>query len=177
MCTPCIRVTCAARGRTRKFTTAIVLNAAGAWADEIARLAGAGSLGLQPLRRTAITFDPPSGTDAPGWPAVFDIGEQWYSRSDAGRLMASPVDETPSVPCDVQPDEYGVAATVDRIDRATTVKVRRLASKLAGLRSFFRDHTSVIGLDERIEDFFWLVRVRAASEFRRHRVRQWPSRH
>jgi D-arginine dehydrogenase len=145
------------RAGEHEFTAAIVVNAAGAWADELARLAGASPLGLQPLRRTAITFDPPSAADVSGWPAVFDIGEQWYFKPDAGRLMASPADETPSLPCDAQPDEYDVATAVDRIERATTLNVRRLASRWAGLRSFFRDHTPVIGFDERIEGFFWVA--------------------
>lgn len=145
------------RAGEHEFTAAIVVNAAGAWADEVARLAGARPLGLTPLRRTVITFDPPAGTDASRWPAVFDIEEQWYFKPDAGRVLASPADETPSPPCDAQPDEYDVAAAVDRIERATTLKVRRLASKWAGLRSFVRDHTPVIGFDQQIEGFFWLA--------------------
>lgn len=145
------------RAGQHEFTAAIVVNAAGAWADEVARLTGALPLGLQPLRRTAITFDPPPGTDASRWPAVFDIGEQWYFKPDAGRLMASPADETPSLPCDAQPEEYDVAVAVDRIEQATTLNVRRLASKWAGLRSFVCDHAPVIGFDEQIEGFFWLA--------------------
>ena len=145
------------RAGGHEFTAAIVVNAAGAWADEVARLAGARPLGLEPLRRTVITFDPPLGTDASRWPAVFDIEEQWYFKPDAGRLLASPADQTPSPPCDAQPDEYDVAAAVDRIERATALKVRRLTSKWAGLRSFVRDHTPVIGFDEQIEGFFWVA--------------------
>ncbi|MBK8741989.1 MAG: FAD-binding oxidoreductase [Betaproteobacteria bacterium] len=145
------------RAGEHEFTAAIVVNAAGAWADELARLAGARSLGLQPLRRTAITFETPPGADVSNWPAVFDIGEQWYFKPDAGRLLASPADETPSPPCDAQPEDYDVATAVDRIERATTLSVRRLASKWAGLRSFVSDHTPVIGFDEQIEGFFWVA--------------------
>lgn len=145
------------RAGDHEFAAAIVINAAGAWADEIARLAGALPLGLQPLRRTAITFDPPVGTDVSCWPAVFDIEGQWYFKPDAGRLLVSPADETPSLPCDAQPEEYDVAAAVDRIERSTTLNVRRLASKWAGLRTFVRDHTPVIGFDEQIEGFFWVA--------------------
>ena len=104
-----------------EFRAGRVVNAAGAWADEIGKLAGAKPIGLVPMRRTAITFDPPAGVDIGRWPAVFDVDEQWYFKPDAGRILASPADETPSAPCDAQPDEYDVAVVVDRLSRATTL--------------------------------------------------------
>lgn len=86
-----------------------MVNAAGAWADELARLAGIDPLGLEPFRRTAIAFDAPEGTPPDDWPAVFDIAEEWYFKPDAGKVLASPADENLTVPCDAQPDEYDVA--------------------------------------------------------------------
>jgi D-arginine dehydrogenase len=136
---------------------AVVVNAAGAWADELAALAGAAPVGLVPMRRTAITFDPPAGADIHGWPAVLDVDEQWYFKPDAGRLLASPADETPSPPCDAQPDEYDIAVLVDRITTATTLQVPAIRSRWAGLRSFVADRTVVAGYDPRVAGFFWLA--------------------
>jgi D-arginine dehydrogenase len=147
------QVDCAA-GR---FTAALVVNAAGAWADEIGRLAGAAPIGLVPKRRTAITFDPPAGVAVEHWPAVIDIDEQWYFKPDAGRLLASPADETPSPPCDAQPEEYDVAVLVDRLTAATTLAVPRIHSRWAGLRSFVADKTIVAGFDATEPGFFWLA--------------------
>ncbi len=145
------------RAGNHELEAAIVINAAGAWADEVARLAGAQALGLEPRRRTAITFDAPTGTSVASWPVVFDIDWQWYFKPDAGRILASAADETLSPPCDAQPDEYDVALAVDRIERATTLQVRRIASKWAGLRSFVCDEVPVIGFDARADGFFHLA--------------------
>jgi D-arginine dehydrogenase len=134
-----------------------VVNAAGAWADEIGGLAGAKPIGLVPMRRTAITFDPPAGADISRWPAVIDIDEQWYFKPDAGRLLASPADETPSAACDAQPDEYDIAVVVDRLTRATTLQVPRIVSRWAGLRSFVEDRLLVVGFDPRVPHFFWVA--------------------
>ena len=134
-----------------------VVNAAGAWADEIGKLAGTRPIGLVPKRRTAITFDPPSGMATGDWPAVIDIDEQCYFKPDAGRLMASPADETPSPPCDAQPEEYDIAVLVDRLSRATTLKVPRIVSRWAGLRSFVADKLLVVGFDPQVPGFFWLA--------------------
>jgi D-arginine dehydrogenase len=140
-----------------EFAAPVLVNAAGAWADEIGRLAGGRPIGLVPLRRTAITFDPPPGADADRWPAVIDIDEQWYFKPDAGRLLASPADETPSPPCDAQPDEYDVALLVDRLARHTTLQVPRIRARWAGLRSFVADRTIVAGFDAQADGFFWLA--------------------
>jgi D-arginine dehydrogenase len=134
-----------------------IVNAAGAWADEIGGLAGARSIGLVPKRRTAITFDPPTGTAIGDWPAVIDVDEQWYFKPDAGRLMASPADETPSPPCDAQPEEYDIAVLVDRLTRATALQVPRIVSRWAGLRSFVADKLIVAGFDPQVPGFFWLA--------------------
>jgi D-arginine dehydrogenase len=135
----------------------VVVDAAGAWADAVGQLAGAASIGLVPRRRTAITFDAPSGTDVSGWPAVIDVRETWYVKPDAGRLLASPADETPSPPCDAQPDDYDIAVLVDRLSRATTLSVPRLRARWAGLRSFVADKTIVVGFDSHVPGFFWLA--------------------
>ncbi len=140
-----------------RFCAPLLVNAAGAWADVVGALAGARSIGLVPKRRTAITFDGPEGVDCQGWALVGDVGEQFYFKPESGRLLASPADETPMPPCDVQPEELDVAIVVDRIERATTLKVRTIAHKWAGLRSFVADKSLVIGFDERLEGFFWLA--------------------
>jgi D-arginine dehydrogenase len=140
-----------------EFAAPLLVNAAGAWADEIAQLAGAAEIGLVPKRRTAITFDPPAGAASEHWPAVIDIDEDWYFKPDAGRILASPADETPSPPCDAQPDEYDVAVLVDRLTRFTTLQVPRIHARWAGLRSFVADKTIVAGFDAQIDGFFWLA--------------------
>ena len=140
-----------------EFRAALLVNAAGAWADEVGHLADARPLGLVPKRRTAITFDAPPGTDIDRWPAVIDVDEQWYFKPDAGRIMASPADETPSPPCDAQPDEYDIALLVDRLSRATTLQVPRIHARWAGLRSFVGDKTIVAGFDPQRPGLFWLA--------------------
>lgn len=134
---------------------AIIVNAAGAWASELGRLAGAYEIGLTPCRRTAILIDPPSAVDIDTWPMLLDIEEQFYLKPDAGLLLLSPGDETPSPPCDTQPDELDVAIAVDRLQQATTLQVSRLRRKWAGLRSFVRDRSPVVGYDPVQRGFFW----------------------
>jgi D-arginine dehydrogenase len=143
--------------RAGEFSAPVIVNAAGAWADAVARLAGARPLGVQPLRRTVITFDAPAGVSTQTWPAVIDVDEQYYFKPEAGRVLASLADETPSEPCDAQPDEYDVALLVDRVSRATTFDIRRIHSKWAGLRCFVADRTLVAGYDARVPGFFWLA--------------------
>ena len=140
-----------------RFVAPVVVNAAGAWADVVAGLAGLLPVGLVPKRRTAFTFDPPEGWEIAAWPATIDIDEQFYFKPDAGRILGSPADETPSAPCDAQPGELDIAIGVDRIETATRLTVRRLASKWAGLRSFVADKTPVAGFDDDSEGFFWLA--------------------
>jgi D-arginine dehydrogenase len=143
--------------RIERYAAPVVVNAAGAWADEIGRRAAAEPIGLVPKRRTAITFDAPRGASIERWPAVIDVDEQWYFKPDAGRILASPADETPSAPCDAQPDEYDIAVLIDRITTATTLAVARIHAKWAGLRSFVADKTVVAGFDPRQRGFFWLA--------------------
>jgi D-arginine dehydrogenase len=140
-----------------EFRAGRIVNAAGAWADDVGKLAGAKPIGLVPKRRTVITFDPPAGVDIGRWPAVIDVDEQWYIKPDAGRILASPADETPSLPCDAQADEYDIAVVVDRLSRATTLQVPRIVARWAGLRSFVEDKLLVVGFDPRVPHFFWLA--------------------
>jgi D-arginine dehydrogenase len=134
-----------------------IVNASGAWADVVAGMAGAKSVGLVPKRRTAFTFDSPPGLDLVRMPMVIDFDESWYIKPEVGQFMGSLADETPSAPCDAQPEEIDVATAVDRIETATTLSIRRIKNKWAGLRSFVADKNLVVGYDPKAEGFFWLA--------------------
>jgi D-arginine dehydrogenase len=138
------------------FRAEVVINAAGAWADEMAALAGAAKIGLVPKRRTAFIFDPKEIIDS-AWPVVVDVDESFYFKPESGLLLGSPADETPSPPTDAQPDELDVALAVDRIEQATRWKVDRITRRWAGLRSFVADKTPVVGFDPACPGFFWLA--------------------
>jgi D-arginine dehydrogenase len=133
-----------------------IVNASGAWADELAALAGVAPVGLTPKRRTAFTFDAPPGLEISGMPAVIDADESWYFKPEVGQFLGSPADETPSPPCDAQPDEMDIAIAVDRIEKASTLKIKRIRNKWAGLRSFVADKNLVVGYDA-VSGFFWLA--------------------
>jgi D-arginine dehydrogenase len=135
----------------------IVVNAAGAWAGEVARLAGVADIGLQPLKRTVCVIDPPAEQDPAAWPMLVNIEEEFYLKPEAGRLLLSPADETIVDPCDAQADELDIAIAVDRLEQATTFQVRRVAGKWAGLRTFVHDKSPVVGFDRRQAGFFWLA--------------------
>jgi D-arginine dehydrogenase len=135
----------------------VVVNTAGAWADEVAAMAGLAPLGLIPKRRTAITFDPPTSMEVADWPCVLDVDEEFYFKPDAGRLLASPADETPSPACDAQPEELDIALTVDRVETATHLEIRWIAAKWAGLRTFTSDKVPVVGMEPAAPGFFWLA--------------------
>lgn len=145
-----------------RFAAPVLVNAAGAWCDVVAAMAGVAPIGLVPKRRTAVLVDPV--TDSPqvsqgvnGWPMVIDVADTFYAKPDAGRVMLSPADETPMEPCDAQPDELDIAIAVDRVERATRLSVRRVAHAWAGLRSFVADKVPVAGFDPDAEGFFWLA--------------------
>ena len=146
-----------AHTRAGSFSAPVLVNAAGAWADEVAALAGLRPLGLRPLRRTALLIDVPDGLDARAWPAAIDIAEQFYFKPDAGLLLLSPADETESPPCVARPEELDVALAVDRFERATGRSVRRIGRQWAGLRVFAPDRSPVIGFDADAPGFFWLA--------------------
>jgi D-arginine dehydrogenase len=136
-------------------TAPVLVNAAGAWSDELAAACGARPLGLQPLRRTALLVDLPDGVSARQWPAVIDADEQFYFKPDAGRLLVSPADETPDRPCDVQPEELDVAIGVERVEAALELDVRRVSHRWAGLRTFAPDRVPVVGYDAEVPGLFW----------------------
>ena len=139
------------------YSAPILVNAAGSWADQIARLAGVEPLGLQPLRRTIITFDAPPGIDLQHLPFAKTIRDELYFAPESGRLFASPMDEVPSDPCDAQADEYEVAVAAYRVEERTIVKVDRIHSRWAGLRTFTPDKHPAAGFAPDAEGFFWLA--------------------
>ena len=142
---------------TRQLRAPVVVNAGGAWVDEIAQMAGLAPIGMRPLRRTALIVDAPAGIDVTHWPATIEIAETFYFKPDAGRLLLCPADETPSPPCDAQPEELDVALAVDHFEHATTQSVKRVIRKWAGLRTFAPDRSPVVGFDRRTSGFFWMA--------------------
>ncbi len=138
------------------FAARVVVNAAGAWADEMAELAGVAPIGIQPLRRTVITFD--VADDVSDWPFTKTVGPGFYIEPEgSGRLLACPMDEHPSAPCDAQPEEEDIALAAWRVQEATTLTIPRIASKWAGLRNFAPDRLPVCGFDPAAPGFFWLA--------------------
>jgi D-arginine dehydrogenase len=134
-----------------------VVDAAGAWVDEVAALFGAAPIGLVPHRRSAFTFKSSEGMDVSDWPAVVGVDESYYFKPDAGQLLGSPANADPTVPHDVVPEELDIALGIHQIETVTTLTIRRPASTWAGLRSFVRDGEMVIGWDEHCPGFFWLA--------------------
>ncbi len=139
------------------FETDIVINAAGAWADQVASLAGVAPVRIQPCRRTAALIELSDCGISDAWPVTIDIEEAYYFKPDAGLLLVSPADETPVEPCDVQPEDLDVAIAVDRLEKATRASVKRVRRTWAGLRSFAADRSPVIGFDPVAPGFFWLA--------------------
>jgi D-arginine dehydrogenase len=139
------------------FRSPVVVNAAGAWGDEVASMAGVAMLGLSPCRRTAAIIDP-SPYDVTHWPMLISVGHDWYARPEARtRLMVSPADQTPMHAHDVQPDELDIAIGVDRMQQALDISVRRIERSWAGLRTFTPDGSLAIGWAAASEGFFWCV--------------------
>lgn len=145
------------RTATGVFASAIVVNAAGAWADRVAAMAGSRAGYVQPFRRTAILVDPPTDMTPTRWPIVMDIDDEFYFKPDAGALLLSPADETACEPCDAQPDEWDIAVAVDRVCTATTLEVRRVRHSWAGLRTFTTDRLPIAGPDCDLPGFYWLA--------------------
>jgi D-arginine dehydrogenase len=139
------------------FRAPVVVNAAGAWGDEVAGIAGAAPLGLEPRRRTAAIIDP-SPFDVSNWPMIMDVNESWYARPEARtRMLVTPADATPTHAHDVQPEEYDVAVGIDRMQQALDITVRRIEHSWAGLRTFTPDGSLAFGWDPVLEGFFWCV--------------------
>lgn len=133
----------------------IVVDAAGAWADPIATLAGARPLGIRPYRRTLVQLAMAPPAD-PGLPLVMDAAERFYFKPEAGgRLWLSPHDETPCDPCDAVPEELDTAIAIDRFGQAVDWPIERVERRWAGLRSFAPDRLPVYGFDADVPGFFW----------------------
>jgi D-arginine dehydrogenase len=133
----------------------VVINAAGAWADSVAGLAGVPPVGLVPYRRTAFVF--PVSFDSGGLPMVVDVDQQFYFKPERGAFMGSLAEETPMEPHDVRPEEIDVALAIDRIRAATTLEIRHVSRTWAGLRTFAPDRLPVVGMEPEHPGFFWLA--------------------
>lgn len=137
------------------YQAPVVVNAAGAWADAVAGLAGAAPVGLVPKRRSAFIFAPPDGMACAHWPLFLDVEQSFYIKPDAGMLLGSPCNEDPAPPHDVQAEELDIAIAIDHIERFTTLRIRRPSHVWAGLRSFVADGELVGGYDPQLPGFFW----------------------
>ncbi|MCX9148273.1 NAD(P)/FAD-dependent oxidoreductase [Erythrobacter sp. WG] len=146
----------AVRADGTRHGAAVLVNAAGAWADEVARMAGVTPVGLEPRRRTVISFAAPEGEDVSRWPFTKTAGEGFYLLPEGrSQLLASSMDQTPSAPCDAAPEELDIAIAADRVEQATTLPIRRISHSWAGLRSFAPDELPVIGEAAGAPGFFW----------------------
>jgi D-arginine dehydrogenase len=139
----------------RHWQARVIVNAAGAWADAVARLAGVPLIGLQPRRRSAFTFAPPEGVVPRDWPMVIALDESWYIKPDAGVLLGSPANADPVEAHDVQAEELDIALAIHTIQEATTLSIRRPIRVWAGLRSFVADSSLVGGAPAGTPDFIW----------------------
>ena len=139
------------------FACGTIINAAGAWADRVAVMAGANPVGLQPKRRSATLIRLPDGMDASGWPMTSGIEDRWYCRPDTGRLMVSPADADPVDPHDAWPDDTVLATGIHHFEEAMAIEVTRIEHSWAGLRSFTPDDVMAVGFDPECEGFFWLA--------------------
>lgn len=138
------------------FAAPVLVNAAGAWADQVARMAGVALVGIEPRRRTVISFAAPEGEDVRHWPFTKTVGEGFYMLPEGrGQLLASSMDQTPSDPCDAAAEELDIAIAADRVEQATTLAIRRIAHSWAGLRSFVPDELPVIGEAADAPGFIW----------------------
>ncbi|MEM8538260.1 MAG: FAD-dependent oxidoreductase [Pseudomonadota bacterium] len=132
-----------------------IVNAAGAWVDKIAEMAGVTPLGFTPLRRSMAVVPAPTGTDISAWPMLFGPGEDWYAKPAGGALLVSPADEDPAPPHDAYADELTLAQGIAKFEAHTTMQVTRLQSSWAGLRTFAPDRTLVLGPDIAEPSFIW----------------------
>jgi D-arginine dehydrogenase len=132
-----------------------IVNAAGAWGDVIARMAGVDPIGLQPMRRTA--FMVPGSKESAGWPMTVETNENWYVKPDGVQFLCSLAEEVPSEPTDPRPRMTDVALAIDRINEATTLNIRTVNSQWTGLRTFAPDRELVIGEEPNAPGFLWLV--------------------
>lgn len=135
----------------------IIVDAAGAWGDKVAALAGRAPIGLQPKRRSIAVVPGPEGADIMRWPMVGDVGETWYCKPQSGKLLVSPADATPVDPHDAYADDMTLAEGIERFEQAIDCPVTRVDRTWGGLRSFAPDGNPVVGYDSRDDGFFWLI--------------------
>jgi D-arginine dehydrogenase len=145
------------RTQSESWSAPILINAAGAWADSVAAMAGVAPLGLQPRRRTIIAVDPPQGAAIDAWPFAHSAAGDFYVLPEAGRLLVSPMDEIADDPCDAAPEDYDLALAADRLEHYTHLKVARIAHRWAGLRTFTADRVPTAGFAPDAPGFFWLA--------------------
>lgn len=141
----------------QSWTAKVLVNAAGAWADEIAALAGVARIGLTPFRRSMARIPAPGGHGLHNWPMIFGAGESWYAKPDAGALLVSPAEEEPSIPMDAWADDMVIAEGLERYETHVTEPVTRLLATWAGLRTFAPDRCLVLGRDAQVSDFIWVA--------------------
>lgn len=146
-----------AAGGEAPLRARVLVDAAGAWADEVAKRCGVAALGITPRRRSAFTFDAPQGVDVRNWPTTSAVSEDWYFKPEAGQLLGSPANADPVPAHDVLPEELDIALGIAAIERDTTLAIRRPRRSWAGLRSFTPDGEMAIGFDAREPRFFWLA--------------------
>jgi D-arginine dehydrogenase len=139
------------------FTGKLLINAAGAWADNMAAMANVAPAGIKPFRRTIAQIGVQPAAD-PLMPLVIGLDASFYFKANAdGSIWLSPHDETPSTPCDTAPEEFDIAKAIDRLHQVVDWKIQKVQHKWAGLRSFAADRLPVIGRDPNCPDFFWFA--------------------
>jgi D-arginine dehydrogenase len=139
------------------FEAPVIVNAAGAWGDEVAKMAHVSAIGLTPKRRSIGVIPVDGHADLMDWPFAVDCAETWYAKPQSGKLIVSSADATPVAPHDAYADDMAIAEGVERLMEATTLEVTRLDHSWGGLRTFSQDGTPVVGFDPQEESFFWLV--------------------
>lgn len=140
-----------------KYQAITLINAAGAWADDLAELAGANKQHLKPKKRTICIAKIAAKMDISLWPLTLDIDEQFYFKPEGQNLLITPADESPSFPHDVQAEEYDVALGIDRVQKVLDIEFTQVIRQWAGLRTFSADKSPVVGYDTRAVNFFWLA--------------------
>lgn len=139
----------------QEYRAATLVNAAGAWADQLAEMAGMSPVGITPFRRSMARIPAPGGHNIGGWPIFFGVNETWYAKPDAGSLLVSPAEQHATTPHDAWPDDMVLAEGLDRYSQHVTTEVTRLEASWAGLRSFAPDRTLVLGRDPANPAFVW----------------------
>ena len=139
------------------YSAPIIVNAAGAWADQVASLAGLDPVGLTPKRRSAVLIKVPDYKNVDDWPLVLSASESWYAKPQSGLLIVSPADEDPVQPHDAWPEDIVLAEGIDRFQQFMDIEVNHIEYSWAGLRTFAPDKNPVVGFSSQAEGFFWLA--------------------